>query len=93
MGRTDIVGVVTVPMASPDGGSGVAFVLVQWYPNMEWSVARLEWVYIALHFGVLIGYYAMSGTSQKKSKIQKLTVEKKNISLVQLANAAISPLN
>ena len=27
-GRTDIVGVVTVPIASPDGGSGVALVLV-----------------------------------------------------------------
>ena len=42
------------------------------------------------------GYYAMSGTSQKKSKIQKFknsTVEKKNISLVQLTNAAISLLN
>ena len=42
------------------------------------------------------GYYAMSGTSQKNSKIQKFknsTVEKKNISLVQLTNAAISLLN
>ena len=27
-GRIDIVGVVTVPIASPDGGSGVALVLV-----------------------------------------------------------------
>ena len=45
---------------------------------------------------VCVGYYAMSGTSQKNSKIQKFknsTVEKKNISLVQLTNAAISLLN
>ena len=42
------------------------------------------------------GYYAMSGTSPKNSKIQKFnnsTIEKKNISLVQLKNAAISLLN
>ena len=43
--------------------------------------------------GLLQGYYAMSGTSQKNSKIQNSTVEKKNISLVQLTNAAISLLN
>ena len=45
---------------------------------------------------LFFGYYAMSGTSQKKSKNQKFknsTVEKKNISLVQLTNAAISLLN
>ena len=45
---------------------------------------------------IATGYYAMSGTSQKNSKIQKFkdsTVEKKNISLVQLTNAAISLLN
>ena len=43
-----------------------------------------------------VGYYAMSGTSPKNSKIQKFnnsTIEKKNISLVQLKNAAISLLN
>ena len=39
------------------------------------------------------GYYAMSGTSQKNSKIQKFNNEKKNISPVQLTNAAISLLN
>ena len=45
---------------------------------------------------IAFGYYAMSGTSQKNSKIQKFknsTVKKKNISLVQLKNAAISLLN
>ena len=45
---------------------------------------------------IVLGYYAMSGTSQKNSKIQKFknsTVEKRNISLVQLTNAAISLLN
>ena len=50
-GRTDIVGVVTVPIASPDGGSGVALVLVPLSGVVCCSTGMGN---IALHFGVAI---------------------------------------